>query len=87
MADGDAAERGAGEGGADLADVVDEILRLGAGARLGGDAGGGDAVEILAADGEADDAFGEGITVLGDGGLDGCDLVVDAVLAGRRPDA
>ena len=87
VADGSAGESGASDGLADLTDVGDEVGGLSAVARLGGDAGGGETVEVLAADGETSNAAGEVGAVLLDGTLEGCDLVVDAFLAGGGPDA
>lgn len=87
MSDRGTAQLGAGDGLADLADVGDQILGLSSVARLGSNASGGETVEILAADGETGDTAGELVTVLLDSTLQGCDLVVDAFLASRRPDS
>jgi hypothetical protein len=87
VSDRDTAKSGAGKSRADLADVVDKILRLSSVSRLGSNAGGRETVEILTADGETDDTAGEIVTVLGDSILDRGKLVVDAVLASRRPNS
>jgi len=87
VSDGHARQRGVGEGRAHALDVGDQLVRLGSVAGLGGDAGGRDAVEVLAADGEAGDAAREGGAVGRDGGLQGGDLIVDDDLAARGPHA
>ena len=78
---------GAGEGRAHLADVGGDDSWVGAHAGFVGDAGGGYAVEVFGADGDAVDERGEIRAELGDGGGEGGDLVVHDVLAGRSPDA
>lgn len=87
MSDRGSREGGAGDGLADLFDVGDQGGGLSSVAGLGGDAGGRETVEVLAADGETGDAAGELVAVLLDGTLQGGDLVVDAFLAGGRPDS
>lgn len=75
VTDGSTAQRGAGDGGTDLVDVVNELGGLETGASGGSSANGGVAVEILTADGDTDDQLGELITVGADGGLQSGDLV------------
>ena len=81
------ADFGGGEGPADLADVVHDVGGRGADAGVVGDAGGRDAVEVLAADGDAGDEGGEGRAVLGDGGIERGDFGTDGRLAGGGPEA
>ena len=82
MTDGRVAEGGAGDGRADPLDVGDELVRVDADAGVGLDTVDGVAVEVLAADGDADDELGEGVAVLVDGLLEGGDLVVHAAAGG-----
>ena len=75
------------DGGADLADVADELGGFGAGGGVGGDEPGGrDTVEVLGADADAGDEGCEGGAVLGDGGLEGGNLVGEVGVAGGGPE-
>ena len=87
VADGDFAQGSAGNGRSDLLDVADEFVRRGAGARLGCDSRRGDAVEILAADGDTDDEIGEVCPPLLDGRLESGEFSLDLAVASRGPDS
>lgn len=75
MADGGPAQLGASNGGTDLVDVRDNLIRVGADASVGLDAVDRVPVQILAADRDADHQLSQIISVLGNGGLEGSDFV------------
>ena len=81
------AQRGVSNGGPDLLDIVDKVVWVGAVARLGRDTRRGDAVEILAANGDSDYEICELGAVLCDGGLEGGDFGLHASLATGSPQA
>ena len=75
MADGGTAQLGASNGGTDLVDVRDDLIRVGAEASLGLDPVDRVPVQILTADGNTDNQLGQIISVIGNGGLEGGDFV------------
>lgn len=82
VADGNLGQRGILEGGLEVVDEADEGLGVGTDTRLVLDTGDGVAVQVLGTDGGTDDEVGELGAVLGDGGLQGVDLLVNVVGAG-----
>lgn len=87
----DVADRGIGQGGVgndvtDHLDVLGQDVGADTGVLLVEDTSGGDAVQILAADRDTGDQGAERRAVLGDGGLQSVELVVEDVLASRGPE-
>jgi hypothetical protein len=82
VTDGGTAQGGAGDGGADLVDVVNELGGLNTDTSVGLDTGLRVTVKILAADGDTDDELGEVLTVGVNGGLESGDLVGHATTGG-----
>jgi hypothetical protein len=76
VTEGNVAQAGAGDSGANLLDVRDELLGLDTGAGVGLGASDRVTVHILRTDGDTDDQLGEVFTVLADGGLESGDLVL-----------
>ena len=87
MSNGGLAQRSGGNCRPDLRDVADEFVRGGARARLGCDSRRGDAVEILATDGDTDDEVGELGAPLLDGRFESCEFGLDLAVASRGPDS
>jgi hypothetical protein len=86
VADGDLAQGGGGKSLSDLLDVADEVVWVCAGARLGVDARRGDAVEILATNGDTDDQVGELRSPLLDGRLESSELSLNLAVTSGGPD-
>ena len=87
VADGLALERSTLDSSTGLLDVVDELLGLSTGAGLVLDTGWCHTVEVLATDGDTLDKVGESSAVLGNGGLESSDFVVEVGLTGGGPHA
>ena len=88
MADGGFGGGGACDGGAHFGDVGGELGGFGAGGGVGGyQAGGRDAVEVLAADADAGNEGCECGAVLRDRGLEGGYFVGEIGIAGGSPEA
>lgn len=87
VTDGGLAQGSGSKGSPDLLDVVDEVVWVGTRAGLGLDTGRRDAVQVLAAHGDAHDQVGELGAVLRDGRVDSRELSLDVTIASRGPDA
>jgi hypothetical protein len=78
VANGGTAQGSAGDGGADLVDVVNKLGGSDTNTSVGLDTSFGDTIEILTADGDTDDQVCEVLTVGVDGGCEGSDLIAHA---------
>lgn len=78
VTNGGLSESGAGDGGADLADIAGDGGWVGAHSSLGFNAHDGVAVEILTADGDTDDEFGESRAKVMDSGGQASQLALEA---------
>jgi len=86
VADRNAAQSGVGKGLLEVADELDDDIRVGTDTgRVVDQTSLADTVEILAADGDTDDKVGELLAVGVDGGLESSKLLVN-VLGARGPD-
>jgi hypothetical protein len=82
VADGGILQASSRDGGADGLDVFENGVRALANASLGGNASGRVTVQILTADRDTDNQFGELVSVGGNGRLQGSNLVVKGITRG-----
>lgn len=86
VADRSRRERSARDGVTNLLDVGSDLERCSTGVLAVLDAGGGDAVEVLAANRDSGDETGKVGAICRDGRLESCNLVVEDGAAGRGPE-